>query len=146
MLPRLLSGILAAVFLPLGVAFTVVGVVSMQVFLYAGLPFLVAGLACAVAFVVLQRQEVARRRRRREGPRTSAEVVRAEWNPGVRVGSWLTVKLTVRFPAAGTATRTVLIPPTMRLTEGGSLEILYDPQEPANFEPVATVERTLLAT
>ena len=100
MLPRLLSGILAVVFLPLGVAFTIVGAATMRTFLYAGLPFLVVGLL---------------------------------------------LKLTVRFSPAGTVARTVLIPPTMRLTQGGSIEIFYDPQEPSDFEPVASVQRTLLA-
>src|SRR3954447_866685 len=123
MLPRLLSGILAAVFLPLGVAFTIVGATTMSTFLYAGLPLLVVGLVLAVAFLVLQRQEAARRRRRRAGLRTAAEVVNAEWNPGVRVGTWLTVTLTVRFSPAGTVARTVLLPPTMRLTRGGCIEV-----------------------
>jgi hypothetical protein len=145
MLPRLLSGILAVVFLPLGVAFTVVGAATMRMFLYIGLPFLVVGLILGVVFLVLQRREAARRRRRRAGPRTMAEVISAEWNPGVRIGTWLTVKLTVRYVPAGTVARTVLIPPTMRLTQGGSIEVFYDPQEPSNFEPVASVQRTLLA-
>src|SRR5689334_11401335 len=145
MLPRLLSGILAAVFLPLGVAFTIVGAATMRTFLYVGLPFLVVGLVLAVAFLVLHRQEAGRRKRRRAGLRTAAEVVNAEWNPGVRIGTWLTVKLTVRFPAAGTVARTVLLPPTMRLAQGGSIEVFYDPQEPSNFEPVASVQRTLFA-
>ena len=146
MLPRLLSGILAAVFLPLGLAFTIVGAATMRTFLYVGLPFLVVGLVLGVAFLVLQRKESARRRRRRQGPRTMAEVLSAEWNPGVRVGTWLTVKLTVRFVPAGTVAKTVLLPPNMRLTQGGSIEVFYDPQEPSNFEPVASVQRTLFAT
>jgi hypothetical protein len=146
MLPRLLSGILAAVFLPLGLAFTVVGAAAMRTFLYVGLPFLVVGLILGVVFLVLQRKESARRRRRREGPRTTAEVISAEWNPGVRVGTWLTVKLTVRFSPAGTVAKTVLIPPNMRLSQGGSIDVFYDPQEPSNFEPVASVQRTLFAT
>jgi hypothetical protein len=33
----------------------------------------------------------------------------------------------------------------MRLTQGGSIEVFYDPQEPSNFEPVASVQRTLFA-
>ena len=118
MLPRLLSGILAAVFLPLGVAFTIVGATTMRTFVYVGLPFLVVGLVLGVVFLVLQRRESARRRRRRAGPRTMA----------------------------GTVAKTVLLPPNMRLTQGGSIEVFYDPQEPSNFEPVSSVQRTLLAT
>ena len=146
MLPRLLSGILAAVFLPLGLAFTIVGAATMRTFLYVGLPFLVVGFILGVVFLVLQRKESARRRRRREGPRTTAEVISVEWNPAVRVGTWLTVKLTVRFVPAGTVAKTVLLPPNMRLTQGGSIEVFYDPQEPSNFEPVASAQRSLLAT
>jgi hypothetical protein len=33
----------------------------------------------------------------------------------------------------------------MQLAAGGGVEIVYDPQEPSNFEPVATVERRLSA-
>ncbi|HEY7077517.1 MAG TPA: hypothetical protein VH418_19200, partial [Solirubrobacteraceae bacterium] len=65
MLPRLLSGIFTAVFLPLGLAFTIVGLATGLPFAYFGIPLLVVGLACGVTFLILWRRERARRRRRR---------------------------------------------------------------------------------
>jgi hypothetical protein len=142
MLLRLLSGILAVTFLPLGIAFTVIGLVvdhpdsgSPEAFLYVGLPLLFVGFDCAVVFLVSWRREAGRRRRRRAGVRTAAEVVAADVMQGVRVGSSLAVKLTVRVGGAN-VTRTVLRSPWEPVRVGDRVEIVYDPSEPANFETV----------
>jgi hypothetical protein len=59
----------------------------------------------------------------------------------VRVNGRLALKLTVRFASAGTpdgtATTTILASPASGLTEGERIEIVYDPADPSNFEPVA---------
>jgi hypothetical protein len=102
-----------------------------------GTPFLVAGLALAVAFVVLRRREAERRRRRQAGLRATASIVEATLNPHVRVGTSFALKLTVRIPGAGTVTRTVFVSPFARINAGDEIEVLYDPGDPANFEPVA---------
>jgi hypothetical protein len=142
MLLRLLSGIFAVTFLPLGIAFTVVGLVvdnpdrgRPEAFIHVGAPLGLVGVGCAVVFLVSWRREAARRRRRRAGVRTAAEVVRAEVMQGVRVGSSLAVKLTVRV-AGDTVTRTVLRSPWEPVRVGDRMEIVDDPSEPANFEPV----------
>jgi hypothetical protein len=144
MLPRLLSGILALVFVPLGATFVAVGLLSHHpdrgrpaAFLYVGTPFLVIGLGLAAACLVLRRREAERRRRRRAGLRATAEVVEATLNPHVRVGTSFALKLTVRIPGAGTVTRTVFTSPFTRIDEGAEIDVLYDPGDPANFEPAA---------
>jgi hypothetical protein len=148
MVARLVTGILALVFLPLGVVFVVIGLVvdepdrgSPEVFVYLGIPLALVGLACAAWFAVLQRREAARRSRRRAGLRATVEIVGADFNPSVRSGSKLAMKLTVRFPTAGTASGTVsttlMVAPPGEFLAGRRVEILYDPQDPANFEPVA---------
>jgi hypothetical protein len=144
MVKRLFCGILAAVFVPLGLAFTIVGLTvkhprsgKPEAFLYIGIPFLVVGLGLAVAFLVLRRREAERRRRRRAGLRATAEIVDAELNPHVRVGMSFSAKLTVDIPGAGTVTRAVLVSPFTRLDPGTPIDVVYDPQDPANFEPIA---------
>jgi hypothetical protein len=147
MVVRLLLGILAVTFLPLGIAFVVVGLTvdepdrgQPEAFLYSGIAFTAVGAALAIGFVVMWRREAERRRRRREGLRTTAEIVRAQFNPSVRVNGRLALKLTVRFATAGTpdgtVTTTVLAAPSNHPTEGERIEIVYDPAEPSNFEPV----------
>jgi hypothetical protein len=144
---RLTLAILAVTFVPLGAVFVVVGLVvddpdrgRPEAFLYVGGPLALAGLAFAVAFVLLWRREAARRRRRRQGLRTRAEVVRADVNWGVRVNGRPALRLTVRFPAAstsdGTVSGTFLAGGRHDLTPGEWIEIVYDPAEPSNFEPV----------
>ena len=142
MIKRVLSGILAVVLLPLGLTFVVLGLVleddgsgDKQGFLGAGIPLVLAGLALAGVFLLLRRREADRRRRRREGSRAPAEIVRAHFLAGVRVGALLAYDLTVSFPAAGTVTRRVFVIPGTELIEGETIEVLYDPAEPDNFEP-----------
>ena len=144
MVVRLVTGILAAVFLPLGLVFTTIGLLAEDVdrgepegFLYAGIPLAVVGGGLLCAFAALQGRERDRRRRRREGLRASAEVVEARMNTGVRSGSKFALRLTVRFAPAGTATTSLMWDPMQPLRPGDRIEVLYDPADPANFEPAA---------
>jgi hypothetical protein len=136
---RVLTGILAVTFLPLGLVFVVLGLAldepDSEVFLYIGGPLAVAGLAFTAAFAVLWRREAARRRRRRQGLRTKAEIVSANVNWSVRVNGRPALRLTVRFPAAGTVSGTFLAG-LGRPAPGEWIDIAYDPAEPSNFEPV----------
>lgn len=141
MVKRLLSGILAAVLLPLGAVLSVIGLVADDVgsgspegFLQVGAPLAAAGIACAVVFAALTRREAQRRRRRRGGRRVQAQVVAARWRPGIRVGAWLTYDLAVRFDPAGEVRQRILVMPGNPLTEGQTIEIVHDPADPTNFE------------
>jgi hypothetical protein len=141
MIFRLLSGILAATFLPLGVAFVIVGLAVQHpdrgqphAFLYIGAPFAVLGGALAATFVVLWRREAGRRRRRRQGLRTGAEVVRADVNWNVRVNGRPMLKLTVRLQDE-TVSGAFVVGDGPIPTPGSRIQVLYDPSDPANFEP-----------
>ena len=148
MLARLLLFIFAATFLPMGIIFLVIGLVADDVdrgepeaFVYLGGVFTVVGGVLAIAFGVLQRREVARRRRRRAGLRTTAEIVSVRLNPSVHSGARVSTHLTVRFAGAGeVSTKFLALPYTY--TEGATIEVVYDPAEPANFEPVTTAPTT----
>jgi hypothetical protein len=139
---RLTLGILALVFIPLGVVFTIVGLVvdepdsgSPEAFIYVGAPLALVGIACGVVFLRLWRRERARRARRRAGLRATAEVVAAELNWAVRVNGRPALRLTVRF-AGSTVTGTFLAPRTPQdLQPGAAIDVLYDPADPTNFEP-----------
>lgn len=146
---RLTLGILAVTLVPLGVVFVVLGLVvdepdrgRPEAFLYVGAPLALTGLAFTVAFILLWRREAARRQRRRQGLRTKAEVVRADVNWRVRLNGRPALRLTVRFPAAstsdGTVSGTFVAGARYDLTPGEWIDILYDPAEPANFEPVGS--------
>lgn len=146
MITRLTSGILACVLLPLGIAFTAIGLAADDVdsgspegFLVTGLAILVAGVLCAVAFAALTGRARAARDRRRNGARATARIVRAHLRAGVRVGVLLTYDLTVTFPAAGEVTRRVLVAPNVTLVPGEDVEIAYDPADPADFELAASL-------
>ncbi|MEJ7894830.1 MAG: DUF3592 domain-containing protein [Solirubrobacteraceae bacterium] len=143
MITRVVAGILAIVFVSLGLTFTVIGLAvdrsgSSEGFLSTGIGMLAAGAACAAVFAVLTRRDAERRHRRRAGARAQAQIVRAVLRPGVRIGSLLAYDLTVRFQPAGEATRRLLVVPGTALVEGESIEVAYDPQEPSNFEPTST--------
>jgi hypothetical protein len=141
---RLVLGILALTFVPLGAVFVVLGLVvdepdsgSPEAFLYSGIPILLVGVAFAGGFVVLWRRERARRERRRAGLRATAEVVSADVNWAVRVNGRPALRLTVRFAPAGTVTGTFLARAAESLAAGERIDVLYDPAEPSNFEPVS---------
>jgi hypothetical protein len=148
-LARLLLFIFAATFLPMGIVFGVIGLVADDVdrgepeaFVYLGAVFTAVGVLLAIAFGVLQRRELARRRRRRAGLRTTAEIVSVRLNPSVHSGARVSTRLTVRFVGAGEVS-TMLLALPHTYTEGATVEVLYDPAEPANFEPVTTAPTTL---
>ena len=141
MVARLLLFIFAVTFLPMGIIFGAIGLLADDVdrgepeaFAYLGAVFSAVGLVLAVAFGVLTRREIARRRRRRAGLRTTAEIVRVRLNPSVHSGAKVSTNLTVRFSGQTVATKFLELPHTY--TEGATIEVLYDPAEPANFEPV----------
>jgi len=145
MLLRLLAGICGLVLIVLGVVFTVLGVAvdagDRTATLIVGLALLAAGLACAAVFALLQRRDAARRGRRQRGPRAEAEIVAARLHPYTRIGVMLTYTLTVRFaPATGggmrEVTRRLLVPPNLPLAPGARVQVAYDPEDTANFEPV----------
>jgi hypothetical protein len=142
---RLVTGILGIVFSALGVAFTIIGLAGVDGFLSPGIPILLAGLALLGVCARLFRRESERSRRRRNGRRVEAEVTDVRLHPNIRIGVMLTVDLTVRIPSVpgGPFTRRVLLPPTMSVGPGDTIELLFDPQEPANFEPAVTAEHRL---
>jgi hypothetical protein len=148
MLARLLLFIFAATLLPMGIVFGAIGLLAEDVdrggpeaFLYLGAVFTVVGGALAITFGVLQRREVARRRRRRAGLRTTAEIVGVRLNPSVHSGARVSTHLTVRFAGAGDVSAKFLALPHS-YSEGATIEVVYDPAEPANFEPVTTAPTT----
>jgi hypothetical protein len=125
--------ILALVFSLLGVAYTVVG--------FAGGPdaFTILGPAClAVALVfgaiLLPVRARARAAQAALTARGRAEVVGVELHPYVRVGSLVNVTLTVRL-AGREVRRRLNVSPLLRLDPGSQIEVVYDPGDPANFEP-----------
>ena len=135
MIARILSGTLACVLVPLGTVFTVLGLVAEEEegFTPVGAALLAAGLALAALLAVLTGR--ARQRKARRTARTRADVVEAAFKPGVRVGAYLAYDLTVTFPAAGTVSDMVLVIPGTELVDGGTVEVVYDPDEPSNFAP-----------
>jgi hypothetical protein len=140
MVGRLVTGILAVVFLPLGVFFTLVGLLVDDidegdpiVFVFVGVPFLLVGVGCAIAFVSLMRRERARRARRRAGLRASAEVVNAYYQWNVRVKGRPALQLTVRI-GDNTVSGMFLSRDPQPPTAGSSVDVLYDPADPSNFE------------
>ena len=134
MIARLLLFILAVVFLPLGIVFTIVGATADRLdsgdpkdMLVVGLALGAVGLVLTLAFAVLQRREIARRQRRRAGLRTTAEIVDAQLNSNMRSGAKVALRLTVRFVPAGTVSRTLLVLPTSAPAAGARIDVLYDP-------------------
>ena len=147
MLARLLLFIFAVTFLPMGIIFGAIGLLADDVdrgepeaFAYLGAVFTAVGLVLAVAFGVLQRREFARRRRRRAGLRTAAEVVGVQLNTNVHSGARVSTNLTVRFAGNTVSTKLLALPNTY--AAGATIEVVYEPAEPANFEPVTPVPTT----
>jgi hypothetical protein len=125
--------IAALVFSLLGVAYTVVGV--------AGGPgaFTILGPACVAAALVLGAILVPLRARARAAQaaltaRGRATVVGVELHPYVRVGSLVNVTLTVQL-AGCEVSRRVNVSPLLRLEPGAEIDVVYDPGDPANFQP-----------
>lgn len=140
MISRLLFWILGFVGLATGLPFLVLGpVIGEPVFLILGAALTAAGAVLMALFLL------GRRRHRawlENASRTQAEVVAARLNPHIRIGSMLAVDLTVRFHGR-THKRRVLLPPTLAVGAGDTIEILYDRGRPERFEAAATVEGRL---
>src|ERR1044072_1260553 len=110
----LVTGILAATFLPLGIAFTIIGAVSEpEAFLYLGVIFAFVGIDMAT-FALIWRGRAKRRDAEESAARTSrtsARVLEAQPNPYSRVGTLSRVKLAIEL-AGGRRARTAYVPPT----------------------------------
>ena len=142
MVTRLVAGILALVFLLLGIPFLILGFAldgeDADGFRASGAITLVVGLLAAGVFLVLQRGAAAERRRRQG--RASAEIVEARLHPYTRIGVLLTYTVTIRYTHGArdrTFTRKLLVPPTVPLNAGEQVEVRYDPEDPGNFELAA---------
>ncbi len=126
----LVSGILAATFIPLGMVF---------VFLEPplGFIFLGVGMLCGLAALVTLR--VGRARSAREEAarvsRGSAEVVEAKHNYYSQIGVRHPLKLTVEL-AGGRRTRTLYVPSHLDWKPGERIEVAFAPEDPGNFVPV----------
>lgn len=142
---RLVTGILAGTFAPLGVVFLVVGLGADDTdggFVPIALGALVVAALCLAALLAAGPLFGSRLRRERtaRSARATATVADAELKPYNRVGSLATAVLTVRFAPAGGAERTVsrrlYVSPLLRVVIGGELTIAYDPADPENFVPL----------
>jgi len=125
---RLLSGILAAVFLPLGITFAILG----DDFAGIGALLLAVGVGMLALFGWLVMRERSRRARRTA--QASAEVVDARINHGVQLNAKRQLMLTVRFPAAGEVSGKFFWYPSIPV--GERIDVRYDPDDPESFEPV----------
>lgn len=140
MIIRLLQMVLGLVGLGVGLPFLGVAAGTGDgVFLGLGAGMTAAGAVLLALFLLARRRE---RAWLAGASRTQAEVVDARLHPHIRIGSMLTVDLTVRF-GGRTHTRRVLIPPTLALGPGDTVEVLYDPERPERFHPAVTIERRL---
>ena len=135
----IVCAILALVLTILGVTFLAVGMADAgnepEGFRVLGAVLLASGLLLTGVAAVARSRRRAAARRRREGDRARATIVRAQLHPYTRIGVLLTYTLTVRFAPAGEVTRKLLVPPSVELKPGEEIEVVYDPQDPANFEP-----------
>jgi hypothetical protein len=126
----LVSGILAATFIPLGIVF---------VFLEPplGLIFLGVGVLCGLASLLTLRAGRARSAREDAArvSRGSAEVVEAKHNYYSQIGVRHPLKLTVEL-AGGRRTRTLYVPSHVDWKPGERIEVAFAPEEPGNFVPV----------
>ena len=140
----IVCAILALVLTILGVTFLAVGLAGggddPEGFRVVGGALLVTGLLLTGVAAVARSRRRAAARRRRAGERARATIVRAQLHPYTRIGVLLTYTLTVRFAPAGEVSRKLLVPPSLELKAGEEIEVVYDPQDPANFEPAASAE------
>jgi hypothetical protein len=134
----LVTGILAVTFLPLGIAFAIIGFVAEpSAFKPLGLIFVGVGVVL-VLLAMASRRRARRRDAAEESARTSrtqARVVEASLNPYSRVGSLNPMKLTVEL-AGGRRARTVYVPTVTNWQPGTDIDVAYAPLDPDNFVPV----------
>jgi hypothetical protein len=134
------DAILALVLSLLGVAYLAIGLAGgPEAFIALGAVFVAAGLVLDGVWLFLRAR--ARAAGERDGAarrgRTGAIVVAVQPHPYIRLGSLVTVTLTVRT-SAGEFARRLHVSPLTRLQPGGQIEIAYDPDEPTNFRPLET--------
>jgi hypothetical protein len=134
----LVTGILAATFIPLGIAFAIIGAVSEpEAFFVLGLIFAFVGMDMAT-FALIWRARTKRREAEESAARTSrasARVLAADINPYSRVGTLNPLKLEVEL-GGGRRSRTVYVPPTTSWQPGTAIDVAYAPADPDNFVPV----------
>jgi hypothetical protein len=140
---RLVAVILAVTFLPLGVAFLVIGLAGGgDSFVPVGAALAAVGLLLVLAWALLsararkalEREEAAR------SARATATVEEVRLHPYVRIGTLITVTLTVAFAPSGSTrsfSRRLHLSPLARIEAGQAIEVAYDREDPANFMPVA---------
>jgi hypothetical protein len=136
----LVAAIVALVLFLLGVAYLAIGLAGgPHAFTVLGAVLVATGLVLDGVWLRLrtraraagERESAARR------ARTRATVVAVEPHPYIRVGSLVTVTLTVRT-SAGELSRRLRLSPFTRLDPGAQIDIAYDPDEPGNFRPLET--------
>jgi hypothetical protein len=134
----LVTGILAATFLPLGIAFAIIGVAGgPDAFFLLGLIFTFVGIDMTV-FAFVWRGRAKARESAESAARVSharARVLEASINPYSRVGNLSPLKLAVEL-GGGRQARTVYVPPTMSWQPGSEITVAYAPDNPSNFVPL----------
>jgi hypothetical protein len=134
------AAIVALVLSLLGVAYLAIGLAGgPQAFTVLGAVFVAAGLVLDGVWLRLRTRARARGERETAARRahTRATVVAVEPHPYIRVGSLVTVTLTVRT-SAGELSRRLHLSPLARLDPGAQIDIAYDPDDPSNFRPLET--------
>jgi hypothetical protein len=135
----LVSGILAATSVPLGIVFLVLGLVQddQEAFKLLGVILVVVGVVETTVALVWRRRAKARDEAERTArtSRTRARVVDASLNPYSRVGTLSPMKLAVEL-AGGQRVRTVYVPATTSWAPGSEIDVAYAPMDPDNFVPV----------
>jgi hypothetical protein len=132
------AAILALVLSLLGVAYLAIGLAGgPPAFMALGGAFVAAGLVFDGLWLLLRARARAARERATAtlGARARATIVAVEPHPYIRVGSLVTVTLTVRTSAAEFARR-LYVSPLTPLEPGRQIEIAYEPDDPANFRPL----------
>jgi hypothetical protein len=134
----LVTGILAATFLPLGIAFAVIGLAGgPDAFVILGIIFAFVGLDSTV-FALFWRGRAKARESAEAAARVSqarARVLEATMNPYSRVGNLSPLKLAVEL-GGGRQTRTVYVPASTSWQPGAEIDVAYAPDNPSNFVPL----------
>jgi hypothetical protein len=134
----LVTGILAATFLPLGITFAVIGLAGgPDAFLYLGVIFAFVGLDTTV-LAFWWRGRAKARDSAESAARVSharARVLEATLNPYSRVGNLSPLKLAVEL-GGGRQARTVYVPASTNWQPGTEIDVAYAPNDPSNFVPL----------
>lgn len=142
---RLVAGILAGVGGTLGAVFLVLGLAGTgeetDGMAALGAGALAVALACllVLAVVGLRARGAEERERTRRSARVSALVQDVRYKPYTRIGSTVTLVVTVRLPLPGgprDVARTLHVSPLTRIAPGGRMAVAYDPDRPHDFMPL----------